>query len=53
MGWGESCRGWLGHSGVGVGHIGMGWVMQWWGRVSHSGMGLNEFFSNSHSTFYK
>ena len=40
---------------------GVGWVMQGWGGVDHSGMGwggsfglgLNEFFSISHSTFYK
>ena len=29
MGWGESCRG-------GVGHVGVGWVMQGWG-VGHAG----------------
>ena len=29
QGWGGSCRGCMGHTGVGwVGHIGMGWVMQ-------------------------
>ena len=51
---------------VGVGHVGMWWVMQGYGGscrhgVGHSGVGwdgscrvgLNEFFCNLHSTFYK
>ena len=42
----------------GVGNVGVGWVMQEWGGsckggVGHLGVGLNEFFSNSHTTFYK
>ena len=24
---GGSCRGWVGHAGVRVGHVGVGWVM--------------------------
>ena len=32
MGWGGSCRG-------GVGHAGVGWVMQGWGRSCRGGMG--------------
>ena len=36
-GWGGSCRGGEGHAWVGVGHTGVGWVMQ--GGVSHTGWG--------------
>ena len=32
MGWGESCR-------VGMGHKGVGWVMQVWAGVSHASVG--------------
>ena len=42
QGWGESCRGGVGHVGVGVGHAGV-----WWGGVGHVGMGwgVNNFMS--------
>ena len=32
MGWGGSCRG-------GVGHVGVGWVMQGWGGSCRGGVG--------------
>ena len=31
-GWDGSCRG-------GVGHVGVGWVMQGWGGMDHAGVG--------------
>ena len=31
MGWGESCRG-------GVGHLGVGWVMYGWGGLCRGGV---------------
>ena len=34
QGWAGSCRG---HAGVG--HVGVKWVMQGWGGVSHAGVG--------------
>ena len=53
--WGGSCRGRVGHVGVGlvmqgwggldhagvgwVGHVGVGWIMQAWGGVGHVGVG--------------
>ena len=30
MGWSGSCRGGVGHIGVGWGHEGVGWVMWGW-----------------------
>ena len=32
VGWGRSCRGGVGHAGVGV-----GWVMQGWGGLCRGG----------------
>ena len=39
QGWGGSCRGEVGHVGVGVGHAGIGWVMQGWGGSFWGGVG--------------
>ena len=42
VGWGESCRGVVGHAGGrvghdGVGHVGVVWVMQGWGESCRVG----------------
>ena len=41
QGWGGSCRGGMGHAGVGagVGHIGVGWIMLGWGGSCRGGVG--------------
>ena len=40
VGWGGSCRGGVGcHAGGGVCHAGVGWVMQGCGGVGHVGVG--------------
>ena len=36
--WGRSCRE-GGSCRGGVGHVGVGWVMQGWGGVGHAGVG--------------
>ena len=40
QGWGGSCRGGVGHVGVGVGHAGWGGSCRvGWGGVGHAGVG--------------
>ena len=39
QGWGGSCRGGVGHLGVGWVMHRMGWVMQWWGGSCRGGVG--------------
>ena len=38
QGWDGSCKGGLGHVGVGVGYVGVRWVMQGWGGLCRGGI---------------